>query len=266
MLRSLALSLAASTAAQFLHANQPTDPPSTHRLTNHPTPPLCHLVHPQSPHTPVSLPLTASNASPSSLWTATFAHVSSPPLSFSLRLPPPLNRYSSPFPSSFSTDNLRSAHFFSFGSSSLLSYLYYALFTDEHPSIRMFLFPFFLPFVSFFFANRARFFLRNKIIRRSFRGRLTLRVEGGEEGDSFGLVWQCFSPSTPGREGGEENWSVARCVKTAWMKNTIDFSTLGGSRDTASSLCIVTSFLGYIQNWPDISKPGWLCSSVWIRL
>lgn len=84
MLRSLALSLAASTAAQFLHANQPTDPPSTHRLTNHPTPPLCHLVHPQSPHTPVSLPLTASNASPSSLWTATFAHVPSPPLSFSL--------------------------------------------------------------------------------------------------------------------------------------------------------------------------------------
>lgn len=33
MLRSLALSLAASTAAQFLHANQPTDPPSTHHLT-----------------------------------------------------------------------------------------------------------------------------------------------------------------------------------------------------------------------------------------
>lgn len=55
-------------------------------------------------------------------------------------------------------------------------------------------------------------------------------------------------------------------VKTAWMKNTIDRSTLGGSRDIASSLYIVTSILGYIQDRPDISKAGWLRSSVWIRL
>lgn len=155
MLRSLALSLAASTAAQFLHANQPTDPPSTHRLTNHPTPPLCHLVHPQSPHTPVSLPLTASDASPSSLWTATFAHVPSPPLSF----PPSPTTPTQSLLFSFSfflfhgqspaRSILGVAHFFSFGSSSLLSYLYYALFTDGHPSIRMFLLPFsFLLFLS----------------------------------------------------------------------------------------------------------------------
>lgn len=77
MPRSLALSLAASTAAQLLHANQPTDPLprlSTHRLTIYPSPPPCHPIHPRSLVRQYRPPLASSKASPSSLWTAMFAN------------------------------------------------------------------------------------------------------------------------------------------------------------------------------------------------
>lgn len=195
MLRSLALSLAASTAAQFLHANQPTDPPSTHHLTNHPSTPAASSI-PSRPRTPpVSLPLMP------------LLHPSGPqrsptsplPLPLSLRLLLPLiptqSLYSRPFPSSFpprtiSGSILGFAHFFSFGLSLLVPFLFIVV-RSFHG--RMFLLPFslFFPLFCFFPADRARFFLRNKIIRRSFRARLTslvLRVEEGESQVWFGRV------------------------------------------------------------------------------
>lgn len=83
MPRSPALSLAASTAAQSLHANQPTDPLSSTATHSHPPPlvypsPACTpSVHP-SPGVshPAASPATPQRqrGSPSSLWTAMFAH------------------------------------------------------------------------------------------------------------------------------------------------------------------------------------------------
>lgn len=194
MLRSLALSLAASTAAQFLHANQPTDPPSTHHLTNHPSTPAASSI-PSRPHTPpVSLPL---NASPSSLWTATFAHIPSSfaPLPSSTTTPHP---HSIAILSSFSfflssTDNLR-LHprirtLFLIRLLSRCPFPIYSSTLFSRTNVSSF-FPF-SPLFCFFPADRARFFLRNKIIRRSFRARLTslvLRVEEGESQVWFGRV------------------------------------------------------------------------------
>lgn len=195
MLRSLALSLAASTAAQFLHANQPTDPPSTHHLTNHPSTPAASSI-PSRPRTPpVSLPL---NASPSSLWTATFAHIpsSSAPLPSSTTTPHP---HSIAILSSFSfflssTDNLR-LHprirtLFLIRLLSPCPFPIYSSTLFSRTNVSSSFFPLF-PLFCFFPADRARFFLRNKIIRRSFRARLTslvLRVEEGESQVWFGRV------------------------------------------------------------------------------
>lgn len=182
----------------------------------------------------------------------------SPPLlcPFPLRLPPPLNRYSSPFPSSFSTDNLRPApssesRTFSHSVPPLSFPIYTMLFSQtDIPAFESFFFLF--PFFCFFLVakifpsqqNNSTLVSRKINFARSWR-------RGRRRFIRFWFGSVSLRPLRKGMEGGREgNWSVARCVKTAWMKNTIDFSTLG---DTASSLCIVTSFLGYIQNWPDIS-------------
>lgn len=76
MPRSPALSLAASTAAQSLHANHPTDPLSstaTHPPPSHPSHTYT-LPYPGVSHPPASPTPQRQRGSPSSLWTAMFAH------------------------------------------------------------------------------------------------------------------------------------------------------------------------------------------------